>query len=577
MPMVRQARSTKPTRNETAAAPDHRKPWDPNSLLYAVSVTGAFLVVALFGIVHHEMWRDEHQAWLVARDAPSLAGLFENLKYEGNPGLWHLGLFVISRLTSNPVYMQALHVLIACGFIFVFNRYCGLGVVHRLLFTFGYLGAYEYAVISRGYGLGLLLTFVACALYKRRSSHYFLLPLLLGLLANVTVYGLIISLGIAGTLLADYFLHRSRGEKLPAALLAGAGAYLVLLFAALYQIIPSKDNTFPVQYARTWFDSERWAYVSSRLFTSYFYVPDPRSLHFWGTNAFFHDAMKADAPPHVWQLVAHNPAMGLVFVVMPVVLFLMGLIVFLRKPLVLLLYAAVTATLLAVYYYTLLVQMRYCGHLLVVLVSCFWLADYYPEHAFRNGLLARLGGVGRWVGKPLLTVILAAQVIGALVAYRKDYQFKFSVSKDAADFIRQKGLASLEMAGLTDFIVSPLASYLDTKIFYLQRMEFGSFIKWDRQRREELSSRELLRAIAQPMQEGRTQLLLITSNPIIVGSGENQIRSANHFLLSSDTKVDLLQAFRAGIVEDEKYGIYLVQRVDPTKEDLSGYTVLRIQ
>jgi hypothetical protein len=56
-------------------------------LLFALLVTGAFAIVLLFGMAHHEMWRDELQAWMVAREAHSLGGLLNNMKYEGNPVL----------------------------------------------------------------------------------------------------------------------------------------------------------------------------------------------------------------------------------------------------------------------------------------------------------------------------------------------------------------------------------------------------------------------------------------------------------------------------------------------------------
>jgi hypothetical protein len=174
-----------------------------NPLRYSLIVTGIFFAVAVFGLVNHEMWRDEHQAWLVARDAHSLSQLFENMRYEGNPALWHIFLYFITCFTHNPVYMQVFHLLVACGFIFVFNRYAPIGILYKTLFSFGYFPLYEYAVISRSYGLGLLLVFIVCALYKNRLSNYILIGIILSLLANVAIFPLIISLGIAAILLFD--------------------------------------------------------------------------------------------------------------------------------------------------------------------------------------------------------------------------------------------------------------------------------------------------------------------------------------------------------------------------------------
>src|ERR1700677_3760207 len=80
-----------------------------NPLFYSIIVTGVFFLIVLFGLIHHEMWRDELQAWLLARDSHSVFELLKNMRYDGHPPLWHFFLFLITRFTHNPVYMQALH------------------------------------------------------------------------------------------------------------------------------------------------------------------------------------------------------------------------------------------------------------------------------------------------------------------------------------------------------------------------------------------------------------------------------------------------------------------------------------
>ena len=55
-------------------------------------ITGFYFLLSIIGILNHEMWRDELQAWMVAIDAHSIAQLFQNVKYEGHPALWHLFL-----------------------------------------------------------------------------------------------------------------------------------------------------------------------------------------------------------------------------------------------------------------------------------------------------------------------------------------------------------------------------------------------------------------------------------------------------------------------------------------------------
>ncbi len=42
---------------------------------FAAMLTLAFVSLALIGILNHEMWRDELQAWLIARDSLSISDL----------------------------------------------------------------------------------------------------------------------------------------------------------------------------------------------------------------------------------------------------------------------------------------------------------------------------------------------------------------------------------------------------------------------------------------------------------------------------------------------------------------------
>ena len=61
----------------------------------------------------HEPWRDEWQAWLLARDSPSLKALLYNMRYEGHPPTWHVVLFALSRVTRSVVALQALQLVLA--------------------------------------------------------------------------------------------------------------------------------------------------------------------------------------------------------------------------------------------------------------------------------------------------------------------------------------------------------------------------------------------------------------------------------------------------------------------------------
>src|SRR5690242_13054728 len=58
---------------------------------YALAIV--FFVLCLLRTLAHVMWRDELQAWMIARESHSLAELFYNARYEGHPALWFLLLY----------------------------------------------------------------------------------------------------------------------------------------------------------------------------------------------------------------------------------------------------------------------------------------------------------------------------------------------------------------------------------------------------------------------------------------------------------------------------------------------------
>jgi hypothetical protein len=138
-------------------------------------LTAAFFLLGLLVLLRHEMWQDEWQAWLLARESSSLADLFQNIRYEGHPCLWYLALFVISRFTTDPLGMQLLHLMIATGTVYIFLKYSPFTRLQKILFIFGYFPFYEYCAISRNYGLGVLSLFSFCAVFAsgepRRSAR----------------------------------------------------------------------------------------------------------------------------------------------------------------------------------------------------------------------------------------------------------------------------------------------------------------------------------------------------------------------------------------------------------------------
>ncbi|HUR29812.1 MAG TPA: hypothetical protein VMZ69_00200, partial [Saprospiraceae bacterium] len=329
-------------------------------------ITALFFILSLIGILLHEMWRDEYQAWMVAADAHSIPELFQNLKYEGHPVLWHAFLYIISSLTDNPFGMQLFHILISTAFIFLINRYAPFTVVQKILLTFGYYTFYEYNLISRAYGLEFLLMVIFCVLYQQRHRYILWMGVVLFLLSEISIFGVMLSCCLAGIIFLEKIFAN---KKAKGPLMSWSG---VLIFGAIFilgiilgylQIKPEPDNSFPTLYM-TAFDAVRAKWSFSRLIHAYFPIPDFRTLHFWNKNFFVPDEAKF--------------AIGIT----PLI-YLLWLIAFMRYRLVLIIYGLGTLLLIVFYYYTGFIWARYSGHLFLLLIVCFWLTYYHKEKPFR--------------------------------------------------------------------------------------------------------------------------------------------------------------------------------------------------
>src|ERR1700691_4076213 len=72
-----------------------------------------FLILSAIGIFSHELWLDEAQHFLIARDSDSLQEVYFHMQYDGHVRGWNFLLYFITHyISANPLYMQVFHWLI---------------------------------------------------------------------------------------------------------------------------------------------------------------------------------------------------------------------------------------------------------------------------------------------------------------------------------------------------------------------------------------------------------------------------------------------------------------------------------
>jgi len=293
----------------------------------------------------------------------------------------------------------------------------------------------------------------------------------------------------------------------------------------------------------THFDDVRLKWAFSRFIHAYFAIPNLNHFHFWNTNFF--------VPDEKQFRIGVTP-----------LIFLAWMIAFLRYRIVFILYSLGTLLLIVFYYYTGFIWSRYSGHLYLLLIACCWFVYFFKEKPFKNKLLDKISIIGNKVRVPLFLLILSVHLIGGVLSYLMDLNYPFSTSATAAAYIRDNHLKDYEIIGSEDFIISPLASQLDKKILYPERQEYGSFIIYDQKRTFVANFAQFIDFTENVMDKQKLEkVIVIKSTPVMktyddTGEKEPWVDG----LLSDSLSLKLLTKIAPGIVEDEQYYIYSVDK-----------------
>jgi hypothetical protein len=514
-----------------------------SSALFVHLITLTFLVLGLISILHHEMWRDELQAWLLAKDSASIAELIHNMRYEGHPALWHICLFLISRVTHNPVSMQLLHLGIGTAVIYTFLRFSPFSRLQKFLFTFSYFPFYEYTIISRNYSIGILFIFLLCALYDR-CRNYIPFAILIALLANTNAFGFLIAASFVATLIVEKVLTGKQSKFsnnllviLASGLIVSAGFAVSLL-----QVVSRIEDAGQASSATATTGEApdlilggnniaRLAIGFIILLKSYIPIPDISNYQFWNTSLF---TSTENLYIKAFSLLL---AFGLLF---------LSIALLARQPIPLFLYSLGTFSIVFFSYDKFTRQPRHYGHIFILFIACLWLAAYYQEirFSFLDRFFYPILRPLHQRQKHLLVALLCTQVIANVFAVGMDLIYPFSASQEVANFIRKQGLENALIVGSSDAPTASVAGYLNRRIYYPESDRLGSFILW--QGRERVRPSVMLSKVSQLLNGNQKEALLVLSYEL----------KANH----PDLTIGRLFDSQRSIALNETYHLYTVTK-----------------
>lgn len=456
-------------------APEHtNKRW--HWALFALLV-----LFNLYQLLTHAMWRDELLAWSIARDSRSLAELYTNRSYEGFPLLWHLVLWVLTAASQSPLVMQLFHFACALTTQLLIMTRSPFSPGMRLAVVSGYYLSFEYCIISRAYVLGVLLITVYCAFQEQLSRHPALRGTVLGLLANSSVFGAILSLACAADELLSAVKGREEdtGSERPrsSGIVPFLAAYSSLLVAAVAAMLPPQDDTFAAGWNLNP-DLLEKLYVLCRLLIAMVPVPVPRAT-FWNSLAALDAGMWLALPVSlavllaVWYTLRDAPRYLGLFTFGLIGVWIFSVVKYLGK-------------------------VRHSGSVLILFIACSWLMFSALKRERRSPSPAAIAA--------LWGILIANMAAFGIAAYYH-LKYDFSGGRDMADIIRRSG-GDAPIVGDIDYAASTVAGYLNRPIHFATSRSTGTFIIWNGERSDVGPSGVIDLAASLAVQHPRVLLLL---------------------------------------------------------------------
>ena len=432
---------------------------------FEVTVLGLYALFISFVSARHEPWKDETQAWRLAIDSHGVSALVHNARYEGHPLLWHLMLQALGQLSRSWWAVVALHVVIACIGAWLVLRYAPFTRLQKVLIVFGYWSAYEYSVVVRPYGLGMVLGFAACVFWlaPRRRVVFAIVCLLLA--ANTTAMGTMLALALAAAFAFDWAWpddasRRPDRRALVTVAVATGAAALLVLYVALAQIRPPADA----------------AYQGS----------GPMELSHWNIASIPTVELRALFPLVLWTdgvqwnrwLLKPVSAYELGLVLLLTLIFLgIGFAIAARRRVALFFYVVGTGGYLVFFGFLFEGTAHHHGYLFIVWVIAAWLA-WSGAPSDRPAVLRWLGGAVDRMRGNLFALSLVAPVVATIELATADILTPFSDVPHVAQVIRSAGLVDAPTIAIVRSHAQAVSAFTNHPVLFPLERKSRTFVVW---------------------------------------------------------------------------------------------------
>jgi hypothetical protein len=500
------------------------------NLKYTIFLTLLYFALSLVGILHHELWLDEAQHFLLARDSTSLVDLVAKTRFEGHPIIWNVLLYGITRFSSNPFGMQLLHILISTATVAVFLKKGPFSWIFKSVFIFGYFIIYEYNLISRNYILGLLFLFLALSYFKQRHKKMIPICIYLALATNVHLIFSVIAFAVFLVLLLEEYSDRNFSGK---QLSIGVAIFAVGIVFLIAQIASTHYGWF-FNEIRDIPLTEKFTKGFISLFKGLVTVPDFSSIHFWNSNLLVNLSKPVSA------------ILGTFFYGLPLLLFCKN-----RKTLFFF-YIGV----IGVQFFFFITQRgatRFDGMVYILFIIALWIEKYYPSEDYRLKTYLETLKLPL-LKKSVVYCILTLQLFSGIFAYATDMRHPFTGAKATVAYLKEKGIANPDIIAVTcDGTL--LSAYLEAKIYFLCNQDYQGYCRWGEGCGNTISEPEIIGMLTNYM-KGRTHAFYVSGYPI----GERRIGKWQK--VNEKIQLRLLKEFERNIMANSAYYVFEISAIN---------------
>ncbi|MBX4955680.1 hypothetical protein [Rhizobium lentis] len=517
-----------------------------STMLGKISIFLVWLALASALCWSETVWRDEVRALSLALQGESFIDMLRQMRGEGHPALWYILLRAAHVVIGSPVVLKivALTVATASAYLLVFRL--KLPVSTMLLSLFSSFSVFDYAAMSRNYGISMLVTFLIVLSWKRGARKGILLGLLFALLANINVHSVVLVGGFLAYWFFDLVLTRPRPP------LSTFQAFATAVALAAVGVVLCLLTVYP-----TFNDAGQNDLAGKNFALLALHALSAASSYFMG---FY--------PDGILQLIVADPLLAGIFASLMAVLIYGSLLGLANRR------QAMFAAALVLLGLSLLFTLVYPGNYrhqalwLVFMIAITALTMPRPGSAEVAGTEAA-GGVVK-IGRLCFMILLALQVVSAI---EKVSQFLFtdiplSRARDLGSFIQSRpDLKEAIIMADPDYLVEPLPYYVSNRTYLVREERFGAIVRYTRNARLSLSLADILRTARQLQQSEHAPIVILLSQRLERIGGPVSLHESYNWLLSLTpedisaflSETTLIKRFGPVAGSDETFDAYLLK------------------